>query len=65
MNWSGWGDFLAMGGYAAYVWGAFAMVGLVLIAELCQLSWRRRALRRQTAWSGAPVGGGHEGPNET
>ena len=32
-------DFLAMGGYAAYVWSAYGFAGLVLIALLVQ-SWR-------------------------
>lgn len=32
-------DFLAMGGYAAYVWPAYGFAALVLIALLAQ-SWR-------------------------
>ena len=32
-------DFLAMGGYAAYVWSAYGFAALVLIALLVQ-SWR-------------------------
>jgi len=39
-------DFLAMGGYGAYVWTAYAVFGLVLLADaLAPLLQRRRALR--------------------
>ena len=38
-------DFLAMGGYAAYVWSAYGLALLVLIALLVQ-SWRS-ARRRE------------------
>ncbi|MCP5281949.1 MAG: heme exporter protein CcmD [Rhodoferax sp.] len=44
MNWSSWSDFLAMGGYGLYVWGSFAMCGVVLALELGLLAMRRRAL---------------------
>jgi heme exporter protein D len=39
-------DFLAMGGYAAYVWPAYGLAAVVLIALLVQ-SWRS-ARRRDT-----------------
>jgi heme exporter protein D len=39
-------DFLAMGGYAAYVWPAYGFAALVLIALLVQ-SWR--SARRRDA----------------
>jgi heme exporter protein D len=39
-------EFLAMGGYAAYVWPAYGFAALVLIALLVQ-SWRRA--RRRSA----------------
>jgi heme exporter protein D len=38
-------EFLAMGGYAAYVWAAFGFAALVLVALLLQ-SWQA-ARRRQ------------------
>ena len=39
-------DFLAMGGYAAYVWAAYAVFALTLLADaLAPLLQRRRALR--------------------
>jgi heme exporter protein D len=46
MNWSGWSDFLAMGGYAFYVWGAFGVTAAAMLAELGLLALRRRALTR-------------------
>jgi heme exporter protein D len=46
MNWSGWQQFFAMGGYALYVWGAFAMTALVIAFELIGLGVRRRAIAR-------------------
>jgi heme exporter protein D len=39
-------EFLAMGGYAAYVWPAYAVAALVLIGLLVQ---SRSALRRNEA----------------
>jgi heme exporter protein D len=36
-------EFLAMGGYAFYVWGSYGITALVLIAELFSLRLRRRA----------------------
>jgi len=39
-------EFFAMGGYAAYVWPAYAVFGLVLLADaLAPLLQRRRVLR--------------------
>ena len=42
--WKSLDDFLEMGGYGPYVWGAFGMVALVLVAELWTLRQRRKAL---------------------
>lgn len=41
--------FLAMGGYAAYVWPAYAIVLLVLIANAVVPHRRERALYRRIA----------------
>ena len=49
MNWAGAADFLAMGGYGLYVWGAFGMVALVIGLEVAQLALRRRMLRARDA----------------
>jgi heme exporter protein D len=41
-------EFFAMGGYAFYVWGAYAVTAALLALELIFLSARsRRAHRRQ------------------
>jgi len=37
-------DFLAMGGYAAYVWPAYAVFFIVLLADTLAPRWRRRRL---------------------
>ncbi|MDO1527446.1 heme exporter protein CcmD [Fulvimonas sp. R45] len=40
-------DFLAMGGYAAYVWPAYAVFFLVLAADWLAPALRRRRLLRE------------------
>jgi heme exporter protein D len=35
-------DFLAMGGYALYVWGSYGMTALVVAIELASLRGRRQ-----------------------
>ena len=47
MNWSGWSQFFAMGGYGLYVWGSFGMCAVVLILEMALVGARRRALVRE------------------
>lgn len=44
MHWSSLGEFLAMGGYAVYVWGSLLMTALLLGGEQLLLARRRRAL---------------------
>ncbi|HYA47345.1 MAG TPA: heme exporter protein CcmD [Burkholderiales bacterium] len=44
MNWGTLENFLAMGGYATYVWGSYLVTLGVLIAELILLAQRRRRL---------------------
>jgi heme exporter protein D len=57
MNWGGWRDFLHMGGYARYVWGAYGVVALAVIIELVGVRMRlmraRRAGRARSARSRA------------
>ena len=36
-------EFLAMGGYGFYVWSAYGVTALVIVAELFALRARRRA----------------------
>lgn len=51
MHWNSFADFIAMGGYGAYVWGAFGVTALLMLLEPWLLVRRRRAteerLRRQ------------------
>jgi heme exporter protein D len=49
MNWHSWSEFLAMGGYALYVWGSYAVTLLVLIAEIVALVMRRRGVIERVA----------------
>ncbi len=45
MQWGGWSEFWAMGGYAVYVWGSFAVTFVFMAAEVLILRTRARALR--------------------
>lgn len=47
MNWNSLGEFAAMGGYGAYVWGAFGMVLGALAAEVLLLGQRWRSVHEQ------------------
>jgi heme exporter protein D len=42
MNWSSWPDFLAMGGYAFYVWGSYGVAAGLIAVEIVMLKLRRR-----------------------
>jgi heme exporter protein D len=44
-----WQSFLAMGGYAAFVWPSYALVLIVLIANAVVPHRRERALRERIA----------------
>jgi heme exporter protein D len=45
MNWGSAAEFFAMGGYAPFVWGSFAVVALCMLVEpLVVRARRRRAL---------------------
>jgi heme exporter protein D len=43
VNWASAADFFAMGGYAPYVWGSFAITALCMIVEPLVVRARRRA----------------------
>ena len=51
MNWGGWNEFWAMGGYAFYVWGSYGITVALIIAEVILLHIRRRTALRQTGLS--------------
>jgi heme exporter protein D len=43
MSWHTWNDFVAMGGYAPYVWGSVGVTAAALALEVLALRARRRA----------------------
>jgi heme exporter protein D len=43
VSWGGWQDFLAMGGYAFYVWGSYLVTLVLVIAEIVLLGLRKRS----------------------
>ena len=43
MNWTGFGDFLAMGGAGFFVWMSYGACALVVIAEVWAVRRRARA----------------------
>ena len=46
MHWHSVGDFLAMGGYALYVWGSVGVCAVAMIAEPLLLRRRHRHIVR-------------------
>ncbi|MCE9640735.1 MAG: heme exporter protein CcmD [Betaproteobacteria bacterium] len=46
MNWGGVAEFLAMGGYAGFVWGSFGVTAACMALEIVLLAKRRRAALR-------------------
>lgn len=44
MNWGSLDNFLAMGGYAFYVWGSYLVTLGLLVAEMVAIAQRRRRL---------------------
>ncbi len=53
MNWASWSDFIAMGGYALYVWGSYAVTAGLIIVEIILLRSRRRGALEQIGRGGA------------
>ena len=47
MNWASLSDFFAMGGYALYVWGSYAVCAGLMVLELVLLVSRRASLVRR------------------
>ena len=44
MNWGSWDNFLAMGGYAFYVWGSYGVTLALIVAEVVLLRARKRSI---------------------
>ncbi len=42
MNWSSGSEFLAMGGYALYVWGSYGVAAGLVTVEIVMLKLRKR-----------------------
>jgi heme exporter protein D len=51
MQWGSVSEFLAMGGYGLYVWGAYAVTAGVIVAEVVTLIRRGRTLRARAGHS--------------
>ena len=49
MNWSGPADFFAMGGYAAYVWGAYGVTAACMLIDPILATRRHRQALRDSA----------------
>lgn len=49
MNWHSLQDFLAMGGYASYVWGSFGVVFGLMMLEVRLLGQRERQAQASVA----------------
>lgn len=47
MTWGSVSAFLAMGGYAGYVWGSYGVTALCITLELALLVARQRKLLRK------------------
>jgi heme exporter protein D len=56
MQWHSVGEFLAMGGYALYVWGSVGVCALALIVEPWALRRKHRRLLRSLRRRGATAG---------
>lgn len=54
MSWASWSDFFAMGGYALYVWGSYAVTAGLIAVEVIMLIVRRRNVLKG---AGVSVGG--------
>lgn len=47
MHWNSFSDFIAMGGYGLYVWGAFGVTALVMMLEPWIVTRQHRATRQR------------------
>ncbi len=47
MNWGSLENFLAMGGYGAYVWGAYGVAALCIAIEVWGLARRARRAKAE------------------
>ncbi|MDD3519080.1 MAG: heme exporter protein CcmD [Chromatiales bacterium] len=47
MNWGSLSDFIAMGGYAPFVWGSYGVTAVLIALEILLLRQRRRRAQQQ------------------
>ena len=47
MSWGGVSAFLAMGGYAGFIWGSYGVTAACFVVEIALLVARHRAAMRQ------------------
>ncbi|MDH3288538.1 MAG: heme exporter protein CcmD [Betaproteobacteria bacterium] len=52
MNWGSWSNFFAMGGYALYVWGSYAVAAGLIVVEIVLLVLRRRGILERLGGKG-------------
>jgi heme exporter protein D len=55
MNWGSLGNFLAMGGYAGYVWSAYGVTVVLIVVEVFALRARRRTAVREVMGRAHPA----------
>lgn len=55
MTWERWLDFFAMGGYALYVWGSYAVALALGLTELALLLLRKRTILGHLGWTDISV----------
>jgi heme exporter protein D len=53
VNWTSASDFFAMGGYATYVWGAYAVTAACMVIEPIAVALHHRRARRALAADGS------------
>lgn len=49
MNWGGFDEFLAMGGYGFYVWGSYGITFLFMLIEVILLLKSKKSLTQRLA----------------
>ncbi len=47
MQWNSVSEFLAMGGYAVYVWGSFGATAAVMVVEVLHIRQQRAVVLRR------------------
>jgi heme exporter protein D len=57
VTWNSLSDFVAMGGYALYVWGSYGMTALLVAIELAALRGRRQRAMDDLRRARASLGG--------